>query len=441
LKNHIVSIFFQVVTDVKIAMPKLKKKKTAAAEQKVAIARLHNEFVKDLKTFLDKTVGPGIFCLIPRQEIEWIRMLRIQVKMKAAPGESIPADLMQCAKRITGRLMDRHPIKIGVGDLEDVPLRTFFSMASAVIAYAERLKEEDYSTAVRVKKALLPFVGMEKQGSTLHQALEGYLTHISMISMLCSDLGKSLYALSLDTNFSSGGIMGVEACMEFYARRTAVAHVNIDGGRRPVFRVAWFTNCINKPQMKEVNIPSELVQRPPGQLLGVYIQSHALMRLQERMDGVFTGVLHYHLYCSLQEPVIRRNRQGKLLFEYTLNEKKAGYFTGEVVGDKIVLTTFLFLTNNSTPEGEKLYNHTRITKADKKYLSLDKLSTFTNSDLAENERVKQLFIEAGCESLFNIEKGLCFMRVDGSLVETVTVADAVAKYLQLDGDPVPVSER
>jgi hypothetical protein len=37
------------------------------------------------------------------------------------------------------------------------------------------------------------------------------------------------------------------------------------------------------------------------------------------------------------------------------------------------------------------------------------------------------FIETGCENIFNIERELCCMRIDGSKVDVITVAELFVK--------------
>lgn len=76
-------------------------------------------------------------------------------------------------------------------------------------------------------------------------------------------------------------------------------------------------------------------------------------------------------------------------YAFRIQQEKAGCFTTRIVEGKIILTTFLFLTNNSTPEGDALYNNKGITRNDKSYLAIDKLSSFVNSDIKTNERVKK----------------------------------------------------
>ena len=70
--------------------------------------------------------------------------------------------------------------------------------------------------------------------------------------------------------------------------------------------------------------------------------------------------------------------------------------------ESIVIRTFLFVTNNGTPEGQMLENVTGLQKLDKKYLALDKLSTFMTSDIGGNEKVKEIFTSAGCQCLLEL---------------------------------------
>lgn len=71
-------------------------------------------------------------------------------------------------------------------------------------------------------------------------------------------------------------------------------------------------------------------------------------------------------------------------------------------------------------------------KEDIIYLAIDKLSTFIYSDIASNDRIKQLFIDAGCESLFKIDKGSFVERDDDTIAAK---AEMITKYLQVDALP------
>ena len=71
--------------------------------------------------------------------------------------------------------------------------------------------------------------------------------------------------------------------------------------------------------------------------------------------------------------------------------------------DKLVILSFLFLTNDGTPEGKKLRAITGLAKRDKKYLEIDKLSTFTAYRIHEDKELSELFRQAGCGSLLEAE--------------------------------------
>ena len=68
-----------------------------------------------------------------------------------------------------------------------------------------------------------------------------------------------------------------------------------------------------------------------------------------------------------------------------------------------MIQTFLFITNNGTPEGDKLNELMGLNKADKIYWEIDKLSTFMETNFEKNDSLKQLFLQAGCKSLFDLK--------------------------------------
>jgi hypothetical protein len=165
--------------------------------------------------------------------------------------------------------------------------------------------------------------------------------------------------------------------------------------------------------------------------LNVYIQPHALRRLAERLDCIDPIHLSINLYFSLRFPVITEGRHNYFLILYQVKAFRAGYLVAGIHEGTIVIHTFLFLTNNGTPEGEKLAAATGLAKLDKEYLTIDKLSTFWESDIQTNEDVKRIFINAGCASLF--EPDLALHRLDGH-TKHLTVAERIHNYLSQSHD-------
>lgn len=409
-------------------MSKQKKKSSLQSRQKVSNAQHRNEFIRELKATLDKSVGPEIFRLIPPEEIENIYSLRCHpVRLQAGPDQKIPSAVLKKLKSVATLLLKNEYVDTGIGDLPEFSLYDFFSLGLTIVIYAIRLKEDAYPAAAKVKSALQPFANIET-GPVFQDVWNRYGRILTTITIFNSNISTGLYALKQSRTSVKDGLTAIGFYIEVYCLQAPKIQIAIDGRHRPAYRLGWPV-AEPAPHLKFTAISSEKLGLPPGELLEVYIQSHALNRLFERMDGLDNSLLCFNIFLSLSDLKAHKNRQEGWLFEYSVLDIKAGYFVGEIIDKRVILKTFLFLTNNGTPEAKKLYTTTGITKEDKAYLTIDKLSTFLDSDIATNDRVKQLFIDAGCESLFKIDKSLRLPREDD---RETSIADFIVKYLQLD---------
>ena len=145
----------------------------------------------------------------------------------------------------------------------------------------------------------------------------------------------------------------------------------------------------------------------PGPL-PVYVQSHALHRLYERLNFIRDGewFLHDLLWQSLRQPefVGRDSSTDRLLVIYRLAQHRLGYLACRVLRDKVVVETFLFLTMDGTPEGQKLRERLRLRRPDREYLGLDEIGTFLASDIQEDEELVAILSDCGCGHLFKMLK-------------------------------------
>lgn len=407
------------------------KKKPGLQSQKLSKAQHRNEFIRELKATLDKSLGPEIFHLIPPAEIENLYSLRCQpVRLKAGPDQKISVAVLKELKSLSTLLLRNNYIDTGIGDLSKISLYDFFSLGLTIIIYAIRLKEDAYPSAAKVKSALQPFANIET--SPVYQDVwNRYSRILTTITIFNSNINTGLYALKHSRSSIDKVSTAICFYIEIYCLQAPKIQVTIDGHHRPAYRLGWPV-AEPTPHLKFTAISSEKLGLPLGELLEVYIQSHALNRLFERLDVLDPGLLCFNIFISFSDLKAYKNRKEGWLFEYSVLGIKVGYFIGEIIDKRIILKTFLFLTNNGTPEAEKLYATTGITKEDKAYLTIDKLSTFLDSDIATNERVKQLFIDAGCESLFRIDKSLRLPKEDDG---ERSIADFIIKYLQLDAAP------
>ena len=93
---------------------------------------------------------------------------------------------------------------------------------------------------------------------------------------------------------------------------------------------------------------------------------------------------------------------GCFLVEFRLNGIKVGYLLGQVVGQDVLIDTFLFLTMDGTPEGTQLWKHLRLSRHDKEYLGLDDMETFAITDLRNDSELVSLLDTCGCGKLFDL---------------------------------------
>ncbi|WP_316821336.1 hypothetical protein [Pedobacter gandavensis] len=178
--------------------------------------------------------------------------------------------------------------------------------------------------------------------------------------------------------------------------------VETNAGVRSAIRLGWIS-----PEFKwqYFNVkPSKLGFKNTGLdvPLELYITTHALRRLQERIN-ITPGIMHQILLHTFLEPQIGHRWKAELSHvDFLVSGHKVGYLVVKLHGSKLVVHTFLFLTNNDTFEGEKLGRLLSVVKEDKKYLEIDTLPAFNSYHIDENKELSQLFIDAGCESLLKL---------------------------------------
>jgi hypothetical protein len=145
--------------------------------------------------------------------------------------------------------------------------------------------------------------------------------------------------------------------------------------------------------------------RFPELRMPVYIQQHAVERLMERTFCPFPNWVFSYLFSAVVQPKKVISRPGnRYLIEYYMVDIKIGYLLTELIDGELLIRTFLFITHNDTPEGEKLEALTGLQKEDRKYLSIDNLQTLANSDIEQNVAMHQIFLDAGLLPLLELCK-------------------------------------
>lgn len=411
----------------------VKKKKVNHFQNDLLLKKQHkNKFLAKLRRLYDAVSNPKIYPLIPQKDIDFIYEVRGRsVRVQAANGAEVPDQMLKESKFIISAMFKDQQIPVVENGLT-ISLDDFYTLGYSLLIYIERLKDDWYPAAKEVKTALSPFV---RHANKNKDSLDHFNDIKDTISIMNSSLDSRMYLFKSEIFKGVDGKTGFAFAMEIYCQKCEKIQIVLENEPRPVYRVGW---QIEQPDAKMdwVNIKAEdlnLDQSFDGQSFDVYIQSHAMERLNERIDCVPIGFLHVSVYSALKKIKFIKNEMGNILFDYCLGGVKVGYLLGKLVEGKIIITTFLFLTNDGTPEGKKLRENTGLLKEDKKHLTIDKLNTFILTDIEKDARLKKIFIDAGCGTLFQLDNRVFVNPEDRG---KKPIAKQIADYIGLKIDDI-----
>ncbi len=187
----------------------------------------------------------------------------------------------------------------------------------------------------------------------------------------------------------------MEIVVEVYGFLPQTSFLNVDGHKRPVFRLAA---ARADTKIKWINIDTSLLgnhYRGYEKELEVYTQSHALKRFRERLDVLNSDAINYLLWENTHSIEKIEFYRGLLLLPVILFDVKIGYMVGKIIDDKLLFSTFLFITHSCCPEGDRLKKITGLGKHDISYWHIDRLSTFIKLREEKYPQLIKLFDEAG----------------------------------------------
>lgn len=279
-----------------------------------------------------------------------------------------------------------------------ISLHDYFSAGVGLRHYLRVLEDDEYPLATEIKEAFADFMKMVNEDDIPRQLLG---TQAQAMAWTISTIDKGYFWFEYSV-VAEKGLMGYD-CYKTYIFEPEIKHFKINGTNRPAFRIGFVQDKDGVTWMKLKAAKLGNNSSFADLALDIYIQSHALLRLKERLDGFIDPELHSNLFLSLLMPRVVENFQGKSLIEYRFYQDKVGYLVAEIVDGAVLIKTFLLLTNDGTPEGAKLKELAGLSQVDKKYFEIDKLSTFLYSDISANPELKSVFVKAGCENLFTVE--------------------------------------
>ena len=163
-----------------------------------------------------------------------------------------------------------------------------------------------------------------------------------------------------------------------------------DDKKRPAFRLLMPNFMERDTQYVDILSNRVFENELPVTLLKLYIQSHALHRMKERLDTLSVLEKNIYLILGILKGEKIRLANGSDVFEMI---DKAGrviaYLPFKVQDDCVVILTLLPVTSPGTPIGKKLCQTLGVSKAELELCGMDKLSYFVRTDFDKIPKLKQ----------------------------------------------------
>ena len=381
------------------------------------------DYIYQMRRFADMLGGEGTFALFPPRFIEVnysfrVLPLKMEVINKVEITERDQRVLWKSMKTLLK--LKRYNFEYNGKEFEpEFFISSGFSLLKLIDYSFQKCSEEPWCIELMKR---IPSDISQLLFEKSYQALYSMTSYLSFWYFKFDD---SQFWFKFDLKLPVEGSKLTLNVLEVHAEPVKTRYFSIAGNSRPAYQVGW-------PQSQTGVSYAELDPSLFGSEFdgldkaSVYIQTHALNRLAERLDSLEKQELLSSVYASLLDPVVVRQEKGKILLSYRILSTKMGYFTAEYIDGAVLIHTFLFITNNGTPEGQKLNELTGLGKLDKKYLTIDKLSTFINSDISTNEKLKSVFTKAGCSCLLEIEDAV---KDVAKKQQEMAISDQILNYI------------
>ena len=407
-----------------MAQKKKKRKKKASQPQKVKQAQHKNQFLKKFRYILTLVGCEELYSEISKEEMDDFYIMHFRtIQVEPDKDLDVSPRLVKFYNWFFNYFTKENTIELYEGGPE-ISMYDFLTTIYTFEFYNEYIESEDFDKIKKVNQRIRQFIDLDH---LTEEALSFLATIRFLASLYHSDIISGMYWFKSDVHVL--GEVDQKSYIKLLLNKEPVQilSLKLNGAVRPVYRlghplgrcITWLKIDARTMKMQSFGSKKEW---------DIYIQSHALQRLNERLDNQDRYLIYIDLLLSLIIPKVSVKGDGQRLIEYRIKgDYKIGYLVAEVVNDVVVIRTFLMLTHYNTPEGERLRAILNSTKTDTTYWALDRLSTFSASDMDENETLKQKFIEAGCETLFNID----FSR-EGISLKSIEQAETMVKYFGLD---------
>lgn len=373
-------------------MKRKHRKKASLGDAKVLQRKA---FYARICTICEKMVGQGYFELFPESNLRLMFAYRYPpIKIVLDGKRVMTEEEAKKYRRSLVTLLANHYVDTLTG--ERISYTRFLTDALVLIHFVQYSISGRFRGAYNLISAFSPyFVG----GDWYEHWKDGALRLMGVADIELYDF----YRGSVRSRADGMALVnpGEQNVIRVYRLSNQTCLQEIDGKKRVLAK-------LGVPSQKEIKLfdwpllrPSELgfEDMDDSMAMPLYAQQHALNRFEERTSFP-PGYMQAYLADLFTNGKPKfQYYEGRSLLECYIGKHKVGYFVVTPHGNKWVVRTFLFLTNDGTPEGRKLADLTDWQRMDRKYLMVDKMDAFLAYDISGDAGLRKLFVKAGCGSL------------------------------------------
>ncbi|MFP4415803.1 MAG: hypothetical protein ACLFSB_00875 [Chitinispirillaceae bacterium] len=376
---------------------KKKRKKSPKIPHKILIAQKRNEYMRRYVRVVKAIGALDVYRSLPEKELHLLWLARVPtLRVEAAEGAGINPRLLNVFRVCISEMVKKFEVSV-VKDGPKVTMEDYFTAGVALGSYARTIDTQNAPGVdrERVKQAFNPLARHDRYDEPYRYLgiIGGFLARY--FSRPNSKIYSTKQGLCRTKNLPADALY-------FDVMAAEKISVTSNGKKRTCFRLCW-PDIFGRINYAKVRAQELGIESPLSELsLDVYIQTHALIRMRERIDVGDTPTLLMFFYDSIDRKAINPVRPGVGLLEYWFYDTLVGYFLIEAIEGVALVKTFLFVTNTGTPQGDKLDAALGAGKLDKQYLLLDRLSTFIKTDVMQSEGLRKALREAGGESLLKM---------------------------------------
>jgi hypothetical protein len=389
----------------------MKSKSKRVKQHSISRKQIDANALKCLENTCDTLVGTGIFKLFDSLDIAVLLKMRFAaVKMIISSTKFITAKEQVEYKSLFINLLSKGSIETPIG--KTIPLSIYLREGLTLIRYVEGKAQNKLRCSAELVHAFAPWVD---RGAFHINSICQVMHYLQRFTIILSNWSSELFLMNID-QLAIFAVASEDNSVVCRRQKLECENLMIDGSFRKVIAIGWPDH---DGEIKSLYLTPEqlIIQSGHPTKIQVYIQVHALKRLEERL-GLVPGIVHKAIFdaFSVQRPEFHWQVES-ILLPLIVNACKVGYLVCSLVGDKLLIRTFLFLTNDGTPEGQKFNELTKLARLDKAHLKIDSLEGFLSLDIAGNSILNDVFVKSGCDSLLDLSLLRPFYRDQISLRE------------------------